>query len=379
MSRRHRLHRQLAPLAPPRAHPPRPAPAPTTNAAPHAPRATTLRDPLGDAPRLPQAPIAHTFVVDDNGDTVNAGGAGVCADSGGKCTLRAAIGAANADGSNVDAIVVPAMTILLGDSQLDISNNMFINGAGPAGTIVTVGGGTPSSSHRVVGVNSTTNNIAAEITGMTLTGGRGNGNGGGIDVEEGALTLGNDIVSNNDTDGAPGGGIYVSSNGSLWVDGSTITGNFTTGTNANSANGGGIYNNGAVNIKNTTIGGDTGAAKNTIINASGGGLYNANVASLDNVAVKNNTINVIGQTNGNGAGVYNNGSLQLNGGTIAPTRLRRLTLEIAEVTSDVALGFTTTTRCPQSVRRSTETRSTRRSPEGWAFITTTRSPSAKSR
>ena len=54
--------------------------------------------------------FAATFNVNSTNDTVDAApGNGVCADAGGNCTLRAAIGEANSTAA-VDTIILPAGT-----------------------------------------------------------------------------------------------------------------------------------------------------------------------------------------------------------------------------------------------------------------------------
>lgn len=89
---------------------------------------------------------AAIFVVNTTADTVDANpGDGICADSGGQCSLRAAISEANA-WPGADTITLPAGTYLLtlaGASEdanatgdLDITSDITINGAGAASTII---------------------------------------------------------------------------------------------------------------------------------------------------------------------------------------------------------------------------------------------------
>ena len=67
-----------------------------------------------------------TFNVNSQVDTVDAApGNGICADSGGHCTLRAAVMEANAT-AILDNINVPAKTHVLTLGQLNITSNMNI-------------------------------------------------------------------------------------------------------------------------------------------------------------------------------------------------------------------------------------------------------------
>src|SRR5262245_14226585 len=87
----------------------------------------------------PPAAAAVTLMVNstaDDGDSNR--GNGVCATSGGQCTLRAAIEEANAL-PGMDAITVPAGTYSVSE-QLVIEDSVSINGAGMTSTLVDGGG-----------------------------------------------------------------------------------------------------------------------------------------------------------------------------------------------------------------------------------------------
>jgi CSLREA domain-containing protein len=79
--------------------------------------------------------LAAGFVVNTTADTADtAPGNGICADSGGMCSLRAAIQESNAL-AGTDTITVPAGTYTLA-SQLVIEDNLTLNGAGKGVTIL---------------------------------------------------------------------------------------------------------------------------------------------------------------------------------------------------------------------------------------------------
>ena len=90
--------------------------------------------------------IGATFVVNTTADTQDAlPGDGICADSTGACSLRAAITEANAL-AGADTITLPAgtytQTLVAADEDLnaggdfDITSPITINGAGSATTII---------------------------------------------------------------------------------------------------------------------------------------------------------------------------------------------------------------------------------------------------
>ena len=104
-------------------------------------------------------------------------------------SLRAAIAAA-ASGDTIDfAPSLDGQTIRLTSGELDINTSLDIEGPG-AGLLTVSGGG----NSRVFDV--TTSGVSDTIAGLTITGGVAE-QGGGILVQGGALTLTDDVVSNN--------------------------------------------------------------------------------------------------------------------------------------------------------------------------------------
>jgi CSLREA domain-containing protein len=166
-------------------------------------------------------------------------GDGVCADSLGRCSLRAAIeeADASASGSTVD-IKVPKGdyplvlgTLVVGSVAGSIS--VQVTGAGSSQTVVRA-----EKPFRVVTVEAST---TVAMGHMTITGGHagGCGYGGGI-YNAGTLTVFDAAIDDNSA--SAGGGI-ANAGGSLVVTGSTVEGN-----NGGGFGGGGIQNGGPQNL-----------------------------------------------------------------------------------------------------------------------------------
>jgi predicted outer membrane repeat protein len=164
------------------------------------------------------------------------------------------------------------------------------------------------------------------ISGITITGGRSEADGGGIHntgtlilsqitisgnssrqlgggiLSSGSLTLSNSAVSANATSGGgigAGGGIY--NKGTLAVSNSIISGNDSDGT---AGAGGGIYNefSWTVTTTNSTVSGNSGKL--------GGGIYNEGALTLTNSTVSGNDAVEVG-------GIYSAGSLTLTNSTVS--------------------------------------------------------------
>ncbi len=176
---------------------------------------------------------AAVFAVNTTLDTVDANpGDGVCADSGGHCSLRAAILEANAR-AGVDTITLPAGTYTLtlagrdeNDSftgDLDINGSLTITGSGgnangnPADTIIQAGPDSASGIDKVMSINPYFNNaFTTTLQALTLRYGYntsssdGDGYGGGLDWDAsgtGRLNITNCVISDNTAVNADGGGL----------------------------------------------------------------------------------------------------------------------------------------------------------------------------
>jgi CSLREA domain-containing protein len=183
---------------------------------------------------------ANTFVVTKTEDTAD----GACdAD----CSLREAIVAANADPAS-DIITVPAGVYTLASDTLVITGSTTINGAGAGATVIDGAfGGFSLSILGITGLEGAP--ITVTLTGLTLRhGGNGitanyvnlvvsrteiisntnfSGNGAGIDITAGALTLQSSTVAWNSNSGGTGGGIQANS-ADVTVADSTIVSNTAT-------------------------------------------------------------------------------------------------------------------------------------------------------
>lgn len=263
------------------------------------------------------------FTVNSDGDAADANpGDGFCATAGAVCTLRAAMEESNAVGgdfvigfapsvtgqilltSPLPQMVISHMTIVgLGADQLaidgantyrvfesqfatqaTISGLTIRHGRGTSGGGIQVGGGIATGGDTTLNRVVVTQNTANGIT---------DSYGGGISVGAGTLTLRNSTVTENNatvtatgaTDGhAYGAGIAVFAGASLVVDHSAVvqnTASVTGGSDAG-AHGGGIYNQGPVEIRQSTISGNTATASGAVDSqfVTGGGLYEDNNGML---------------------------------------------------------------------------------------------------
>jgi hypothetical protein len=221
-------------------------------------------------------------------------------------SLREAIICANTT-PGADTITVPAGTYTLSISgqedaaatgDLDITDNLTLNGAGSASTIIN--GGALDRVFHVTGA------YTVAISGVTITGGTAADFGGGIlngftpfsgILNGGTLTVTDSIISGN-TSNFEGGGIYTIG-GALTVTNSTIGGN-------NAYKAGGIFNwLSTVTVTNSTISGNT-----SIEAPQAGGIF-----SYGWLTVTNSTIS--GNVGGRGGGIGNYGVLTVTNSTIS--------------------------------------------------------------
>ena len=272
--------------------------------------ARCIRKRLSFEPLEPRVLLSGTaYVVDSLGDTVA---------SDGVVALREAIQAANTNAAVHDAAAgsaadtdtitfdqaaleaealaadpgwIPAdgLTITLGGTQLDITDDLSITGLGQ--DVLAIDGDGIS---RVLNTTA----VAVELSGLTITGGHtwDNEHGGGVYQDAGTLTLTDCTVSGNTTESGMwiygnGGGIF-SDSGTLTLTNSTVSGN-TAG-----YHGGGICSYGStVTLTGSTVDGNT-------IRWSGGGIYSSGALTLTDSTVSGNaTITTLGA----GGGICNDG------------------------------------------------------------------------
>ena len=236
------------------------------------------------------------YIVNTTSDTVVIG---ACQNGDAGCSLRGAIGTANAHlgadgiGFNLPAGSVINLTGVLPDLTEDVS----ISGPGPDQLTVRRDTG---GDYRIFKVTTTG---AVTFSGMTISNGLSgdiNSNdvdGGGImNLNGGTVNVTSCTISGNSAGGQVGGGIYNQNNGTVNVTNSTIRDN---GANFN---GGGIYNTGGIiNVTGSTISGNSASA----MSATGGGIFNGNTnLNFGRVNVTNSTIahNFASFTAGTGEG-----------------------------------------------------------------------------
>ncbi len=262
--------------------------------------------------------VAATFTVTKIADTND----GTC-DS--DCSLREAIAAANLSVEN-DTIEFSALfntpqTIILGGTDLIMTNNGTLAINGPGADKLTVSGNNTS---RVF-----TNNTGsvALINNLRVTGGTGTstvstGRGGGVYNSGGTLTLNGLVITGNAT--ANGGGVNNAGTATLTINNTAIFGNSATGSggglqnfsgnttniynssiygntcNSTGTGGGAMQANGTINIVNSTFSG------NTSVGGSGGALYfNGAVLNITNSTFSQNTSTNNGAIHKSGANPVN--------------------------------------------------------------------------
>jgi hypothetical protein len=200
---------------------------------------------------------ASSLMVSDPGDTADASpGNGVCADSNGNCTLRAAIQEANAltacSPLTINFSITETITLATALPSLN-HPNLTISGPGANSLAVqrSTAGGTPN--FRIFTING---GKTVAISGLTIANGYVSTDGGGI-ANFGSLTITGCAITDNYANG--GGGIL--SFAILNMSDSTLSGNRA------GFDGAGMYNiNGSASLTNCTI------SANTSVGGGSGGI-----------------------------------------------------------------------------------------------------------
>lgn len=229
------------------------------------------------------------FFVNTTQDTVDINpGDGICADSNGDCSLRAAIMEANA-APDRNSIQVPAGTYTLtlpvvddeGGGDLNIESDMNIVGAGPELTVID-GNGTD----RVMHMGSFQSILF--VSNLTVTNGFFNGFGGaGIFSVDNDLTLTNCVVRGNNVSSSDANGAGVFAGGELTMINCTVYSNTIT-TSGGSGFGAGVlcYFGGTSTLTNCTISDNVAAGTGAV----GGGLaIESNTVTVTNCTITNNS------------------------------------------------------------------------------------------
>ncbi len=239
----------------------------------------------------PTVGVAHaaTFNVNTSSDTHDAVANGVCADSSGNCSLRAAIEEAVSLGT-ADTIDLPAGTYTLSLGALVINGGgaVAIQGAGARTTVINQ----TTANARVFDIVSF--GVSAILSGVTVQGGNLNDYGAGVWVNFPAQATLNDVIITGNA-GQNGGGLGAGVGTTVTVNRSQISGNTAT-------NGGGLFNTGGtLNVNHSTVSGNNATNR-------GGGLQNgAGTTTLTGVTLASNVAESDGAGGGQGGGVARSG------------------------------------------------------------------------
>lgn len=247
---------------------------------------------------------AATFSVNTYTDIADTDGTdGVCDNGAGLCSLREAIQEAN-DLAGFDTILLPpgtySMTIggadedacLTGD--LDILDDVSIIGLQSSRIESQVG----RVMHILAG------NVS--MTGLTMAAGNAVGETGSFDAGGAVFNAGGGVLSLNDctmttNSGKTGGAVYNDTGGTLTINASLLVNNSAQGSTV----GGAVYNNGTMNIINSTLSG------NSATGAGGGIFQNAGALTVNNVTLTLNS------ATGSGGGFdQGGGGIYINAGTV---------------------------------------------------------------
>lgn len=203
---------------------------------------------------------AVNVTVNSTADAVDATpGDGVCATAGGQCTLRAAIQETNAN-AGTNSIQLPAGTYTLtipgapeglsatGDLDIFANNTLTVTGAGASTTVIDGGG-----LDRVFNLDGGPP-TAVEISGVTVRNGdtftTTNAGGGGIRITSGGTLTLRDVIITNNRAGSPGGGGIAASGAIVEIVDSVVSNNLSN------ANGGGIQTNSTMTLTRVTVSGN---------------------------------------------------------------------------------------------------------------------------
>jgi CSLREA domain-containing protein len=211
----------------------------------------------------------------------------------GQCSLRAAV--QTLDHHNGGVIVLKAGKYNLtddADGDLQFQKDTQIVANDPSAYVIQGG---PGWTHRILRVQ---DGAQVEISDLTISGGVvPSGNGGGIDVVSGTLTLTNVAVLDNQA--GNGAGIYDSGRLNLWADIIEVNHALTDGAGVYVAAGGSLTMSNSYLLVNSAA--DT-----------GGGLYDEGDARIFTSTVMQN----LAQNSGGGAAVEHKGGLTIRASTL---------------------------------------------------------------
>lgn len=218
-------------------------------------------------------------------------------------SLRDAIAAAS-DGDTIqfDA-ALNGQTITLTSAELVIDKGITLSGPGP--DMLAVSRDSNASNFRIFHV---TPGHTVIIEGVTVSGGHGDGEGGGVLNEQATLIIDNCTVQSNSTEAITGGAIAnvgEQSSAIMTIVNSTVSNNSVTG------NAGGIINSGTLTISNSTVSNNTASAVFPAIFGMGGGISNGGMLEVSQSMISGNTAGV------GGGGISNGGTVLITDSTIS--------------------------------------------------------------
>jgi hypothetical protein len=207
------------------------------------------------------------------------------------------------DASSGDTITftntLSGATILLTGAQILLNNSLTIDGSSLSNGISIDGNGNPNN--RIFEMQTGTTN---HLISLTLTNGLASG--GAVRVQTGAFGSINNCTIVGNKGGAftqKGGGI--NNDGTLEICDSTITDNTAADI---AGEGGGIYNgdNGSITVKRCSLSDNTAGSNSQF----GGAIYNRGTAIIISCTLSNNSAG--GAAGGNGGGIYDRGTLSVS-------------------------------------------------------------------
>lgn len=186
------------------------------------------------------------------------------------------------------------------NGDIDIRGTLTIVGKGIDVTVIDAG--------RIDRIAEVLPGSVATLSKLTVRNGREPFRGGGLDVNAGGtLNLRSCGVSNNLSSAAfePGSGGGIWNEGTLNIDASRIDGNRSSAGEGSFGAGGGIYNKGNLTVRDARF--ISNSASDDDDTGLGGAIYNSGTADIRRAAFEANGVSV----NGSGASILNAGSGQL--------------------------------------------------------------------
>lgn len=220
------------------------------------------------------------------------------------CSLRAALGLANANAGSTINVAAGTFTLAHADtadatSGLVVSASVTIAGAGAGSTFIEANAAPNTATYRVLritGANVTVQGVTIRNGVIAVPGGATNG-GGGVRIDTAGAAIQDSTISGNTasgTDATPVGGGIVVLGGDATLLRTTVSGNVasvtvTSGTHA-PRGGGAAAISGPLTVRDSLIVGNTaqGTASSGTLQTIGGGIVNQNTTTISNSTITSN-------------------------------------------------------------------------------------------